>query len=366
MAIIVPSQATAIAEGSAVTLARYAQIIEADECAVWGVRYEGQERLDCGTIWSKEMRDKVIKYLALAQQMIEQELAYPLMPRWIVGEFNSADPNGYYMDTQPYNHHMIGRWARFIEAGIRAEEDVDTATITYSGTGEDEDGTITFLYNESLDELFFYHVATSVEITPSSISEAGGVVTVVFPRCRLVDPANAVNPKNGWYVEDNAVFATEVDVKRVYNDPSTNAVLTGGDRCNCGASGCDNITGTACIRSRNDYLSHFLVFPAEYASGLWSRTSLCNRNYTTAKLYYKAGLKVLPPTMEDAIVRLAHALMPDEPCGCEWGQRMWRRDREVPEVLSNSRLNCPFGVNDGAWMAWRLTQRQKNIKTYVF
>jgi len=57
--------------------------------------------------------------------------------------------------------------------------------------------------------------------------------------------------------------------------------------------------------------------------------------------------------------------MPEEPCGCEVAQRLWRRDRHVPEVLTRERINCPYGLSDGAWQAWRFTQSMKLVRGRV-
>jgi len=84
------------------------------------------------------------------------------------------------------------------------------------------------------------------------------------------------------------------------------------------------------------------------------------------RVNYYDGKQYLSRQMEDAIVRLAHAKMPDEPCGCDVAQRMWKRDRNVPEVLTRERINCPFGMSDGAWIAWQFTRSFKQMDCFVF
>lgn len=368
MAIVVPSANTIIPEASAVTLARYAQITQSDECAFWGVRYEGQERLGCGTIWSKQDRDNILKYLALAQEKIEAELRYPLMPKWIVGNQAALDDQlalNLYVDQQPYNPKVMETaWVKLIEAGIRAETMVEAgATLAYTGSTPLDTASVTVATAVDVDELYVYHPDTDVEITPSSVSVAGGSVTFTFPRCRLVRAEYADNPQQGWYVEDDSRFETEVDIVRIYNDPSTNAVLIGNPN-SCNSQGCSNSTRTACIRIQDSQTGVVNVCPATYTNGVWQRQDLnnCTHKYHTAQLFYRAGLLRLPRDMEDAIVRLAHSLMPTEPCGCEYGQRLWQRDRTVPELLTPQRMNCPFGLNDGAWQAWLKTQKARVMR----
>ena len=69
----------------AVSLARYAEIIGYDECAFWGVRYDGQEAFNCSTFWSEWQRQEVADALSQAQHMLEDVLGYPLCPTWITG-----------------------------------------------------------------------------------------------------------------------------------------------------------------------------------------------------------------------------------------------------------------------------------------
>ncbi|NUN03980.1 MAG: hypothetical protein HUU41_22980, partial [Bryobacteraceae bacterium] len=60
--------------------------------------------------------------------------------------------------------------------------------------------------------------------------------------------ALADNPPEGWDYADVANFEATVDVKRVYNDPSTNAVLVWPHQCSvvCAQGGCDEYTHAGC------------------------------------------------------------------------------------------------------------------------
>jgi hypothetical protein len=92
------------------------------------------------------------------------------------------------------------------------------------------------------------------------------------------------------------------------------------------------------------------LHPAIYDNG-WTQTPT-GHCYNHVRLNYQAGLRQLTRMHENVIVRLAHALMPDEPCGCDITQLLWNRDRKVSEVLSREMLNCPFGDNAGALFAF--------------
>ena len=88
-------------------------------------------------------------------------------------------------------------------------------------------------------------------------------------------------------------------------------------------------------------------------------------NPERARLYYLSGLTALSQQMKSALVRLAHTKMPEELCGCDTYTRLWARDRHVPDVLTRERINCPFGMMDGAWEAFKIVQRLKRRKAMV-
>ncbi|MHA2066141.1 MAG: hypothetical protein ACXABY_17355, partial [Candidatus Thorarchaeota archaeon] len=68
---------------------------------------------------------------------------------------------------------------------------------------------------------------------------------------------------------------------------------------------------------------------------------------------------------EDAIIRLANTKMPEDPCGCETAQRLWREDRQRPDPTTVPRLNNPFGMSNGAWAAWKYAQAMKVFRAGV-
>jgi hypothetical protein len=85
----------------------------------------------------------------------------------------------------------------------------------------------------------------------------------------------------------------------------------------------------------------------------YNSCTVCPGDYSHVLLNYYAGVERLTRRLETAIVRLAHSKMPQELCGCEIFRRMWMRDHEVPKILTQERVNCPFGMSDGAWTAWK-------------
>ncbi len=173
----------------------------------------------------------------------------------------------------------------------------------------------------------------------------------------MVTEAACDNEPGGLIYTDLSNFESTVDIQRVYNDISTQATLVWPHTCSgtsyCGCT-CGEYTQDGCIYVRNPELGTLDVLAATYSAGSWS--TVCRRcagNPDALLLNYRAGLIELTYQAEDAIIRLAHAKMPYAPCGCDIYRRVWQRDTNVPDVLSVERYNCPFGMSDGAWIAWR-------------
>lgn len=372
MTVVPESSALLNDRDSAITLPRYAQMIGYPECQFFGVAGAAEVlAAECRTIWIKSERDMVIKYLLEAQEEIENHVGYPLKPRWIVD------------DGKPYTCPLEARWKKIIEAGVMAEVDVSLAEAANHATDPAHVGPIVVVLGD-LAEVRVYHPGTEIEIHPSSVTYVGGNLDIYIPRCRMVTEAAADNSRTGIDYGDMGNFEADVDVKRMYNDPSTNATLVWPHKCTsaCSACGCSEYTQEGCIYIRNGEMGILDVLPASYSplypdghlypkgglypGGTWTSSSCCfTSKPERVRLNYKAGMDPLTFQAEDAILRLAHSKMPNEPCGCDVVQRLWSRDREVPSLLTAERLNCPFGMNDGAWIAWKFAGALKKYSMAV-
>jgi len=356
--MIIPAQSTLTQPypDVAVPLARYAYIIEYDECSFFGVDNPDAADLGCDQIWSKADRDMVQKYLAEAQDEIEQIVNYPLSARWIANE------------AQNYRNPVQADWGHIIEAGVKAITDIVDGEAVSHVTDPAIIGPFATTVTDE-NEITVYHPGTDLVIIPSSVTISGGNCTIEIPRCRMVKTSLVQNPAAGLSYSDTSNFEATVDVKRVYNDTSTNAVIVWPHKCtnSCGVNGCGEKTQTGCMYIRNAEIGSIDVLPATYSGGSWAAKNwgCCNGYPEILRLNYRAGLDPITPQAEDAIVRLAHSKMPDEVCGCERWSRLWRRDRNVPDVLTRERLNCSFGLSDGAWIAWQFTQRLKLVRGYT-
>lgn len=337
---VVPVQQTTI-ETSAIRLARYSQIIMYDECRFWGIAV-GTPTTTCRDIWTLPQRLKVAKYLAEAQIEFESILQFPVGKRWITEEQRSFHCPG------------MTEYGKVIEAGIQAVSTIATGAAVTHAADPATIGPIAVTFTDPW-EVHVYHPGTNIEIDPSEVSIAGGNLNIKIPRCRMVKVALADNDKAGLQYSLVTNYDATVDIKRIYNDPSTQAVLVTNHKClqACSSSGCSAYTYDGCIFVSLPEIGKVEVYPASYSGGVWTKnTILCCNNYRFVKLNYLAGQDP-DYQIEDAIVRLAHSKMPVEPCGCDPAKSLWQRDRNVPTVLTAERLNCPFGLSDGAWFAWQ-------------
>lgn len=340
--------------GSCISLVRYAQRIHQNECAFWGVANPADNEIGygCDTIWSQWQREDISYYLAEAQQEIEQQIGYPICPRWFEDE------------RQNYKCQVQADWGHIVEPGVMTIDDVALAEAVGYETGPAVIGPIATSLTET-DEIAVFYPSSDRQIIPETIEISGGNLTIWIPRCRLVAADKLTNPSTGWNYDDLDNFTGTVDIKRVYNDPSVNATLVWPHGCT-GCSTCSETTQSACMYVRHAEAGIVDLSPATYSDG-WTRAkpACCCRDPEIVRLNYKAG-GPFTYQMEDTIIRLAHSKMPDEMCGCETFTRLWRRDREIPQILTRERLNCPFGINTGAWVAWRFTQSMKLYRGSTF
>lgn len=342
---VVPSADNLIVESSGLPLALYAQRILFSECAFWGVYNPADPVGSCDKIWLKQDRDMVAYYLGEAQVEIEQVAGFPLSPKWYTDEEHEFLP------------YIMADWGKVIAAGVRAEEDVSLGEAVDHTADPAVVGPVATTVTDE-NELHIYHPGTDAEIFPSAVTLAGGFVTFEIPRCRMVLAALADNDENGVMYSDDANFEQTVDIVRVYNDDSTNAQYVWfGSTSYCTCPSCTENSETACLTLRNALFGSFGHHRATYTDGAWvASTCRCKRTPVKVLINYYAGQQVMTSQMQDAIIRLAHSKMPVSPCGCETANNLWKRDRNTPEVLTAERLNCPFGLSDGAWAAYQFAK----------
>lgn len=351
----------------AVSLARYAKLINYEEAAFWGVVWENQYFRGCDPLWTEYQRMSVQNALAEAQQEIEQVIGYPLCPTYITSDY--GNPRWY--DQQNFClNRLITRYPRIIEAGIEAVQTVmANAGIDYDLT--DGVGTVGPIATSATNasEIKIFYPGSDRLITPSRITISGGNVTIQIPRYRMVRPEFLNDQDATIRYENINFFLPAVDVKRVYTDPSVQAVLVRPScRNNNCVNGCYECTQSACIYLRNKHIGEVDIAPATWDSDLeeWSTRTVCAGNYSIVKLNYLAGIQSLDLQAEMTIVRLAHAKMGRPPCQCDKTGEMWQRDYDVTGAVTRERVNCPFGLSNGAWHAYRWALSMSAKRASIF
>ena len=93
-------------ECMAVSLVRYAERIGYRCTAFFGIHKDGDEEYACRAIWTQAQRQMVADALVQAQGLLEDELGYPLCPRWITDERHA------------YRPVLLARWGKIIQAGV--------------------------------------------------------------------------------------------------------------------------------------------------------------------------------------------------------------------------------------------------------
>ena len=352
-------------QNCAVSLPRYAKLIGYDECAFWGVVYEGQAQAACNTLWSEFERMTMAQALADAEQDIEATVGYPLCPKWVVGEVvDELDDDARWVDQQRYRGRQRARYSYVLEAGVRAVTVVESGATVDHATDPAVVGPLSTAATDGA-EIKVYYPGSDRQIEPSRVVIAGGEVTIYIPRCRMVKGDLLNQPDGGLMYEEVENFLETVDVKLVYNDPSINAELVRpGCKNNACVGGCSECTHSACIYVRDPRNGYLDVRPATYANGVWTAAYPC-QSYALVRLNYRCGLKALSPKVERAILRLAHANSPEAPCSCQKTNHLWARDRNVPETVTRERINCPFGMSDGAWAAYTFALGLRNVRAGV-
>lgn len=344
---VVSSVFEATKDVSSLVLARYAQIIRYDENAFFGINAPDNRDRACRKIWTKLERDMVARYLGAAQTMIENEILYPLGQKWFVAE-QHKNKNRFFTNWG-YVQSLGVRAVSVISSSVALNHATDPATIVPVATALTDE-----------NEIHFYIAGTDDEIYPDTLTLNGTHLNATFPRARLVKAEFQDNPPTGLTYSDtgpSGPFAQEIDIKRVYTDSSDVGEFVwalGKQPCPT----CGEETEPACGYIRSSFSGVVTLLPEAEC-----RCFYCGA--TSIRLNYCAG-KPMDAVSEDAILHLAHSLMPTMPCeGCDPIMMLWKEDRYVPESITVERSNSMFGISNGAWRSWIYAQKNKHFRTPI-
>jgi len=352
MAIVVPTEDTLADFDLAVPLARFAQLAQIPECSFWGVTNTSDPNYPGLDMWTKSDRDTLARALRDSQVELEDLTRYYWKPTWAI-------------ESTFFRQPVWSKRGRLIAAGVRAVDDVSLAHAPVDKSVDPMVFTVPGVTFTDEDEVMVYYPSGDARISPSYVSISAGTLTIHIPRCRLVTEAAQETVKeperSGVDYATLANFVDNVDIKREYNDPSTNGVYVYGSGSTCSCASCSSTERDACMRIRSARLGSWETHLATYSVGAWTRSSsLCRCCPESIRLSYLSGLETLTNEQEHMIVKLALVKIPQPPCASdEWLQNMWTGARNVPDNVSNERERCPFGVSDGAWDVYVKAQNMR-------
>jgi hypothetical protein len=338
-------------------------------------------------------RESLALVLNEAEQATADLLGYYPLPKWISGEEIQIAPpfipelrrtaeynaRGDAISVRTrYKHVLAGGIVgkTLIEANAAvAYSDADsdgydeTATVTVSTTVTDrEEIRVFFPGTDGDDSWEIRPVDVSIDTTTSTATLTFKKALAVLPE--LQEAIAAPDDPSALLVngEENDNFLTVVDVWRVYEDSSQQAVLYYEP----------NVTGTAYIYVRDGRNGVVSYYPATYADGTWTTT--CNTSMPhKLVLYYRAGL-VNPDSayphlrmsapLEKLIVNYALSLADKKVCGCS-NINNWLeyQSEDLAAIKPNAAtasyqnteeiLNCPLGTTRAALNLWRYIKQHR-------
>lgn len=303
-------------------------------------------RYACDTIWQQSQRDNVAQFLASAEEMREKELGYYLGPKYVEDERHE-------LEHYPYNPHLLNH-KHLIAIGSEAFSDISLGeALTLSNMGVIVDPVIIVVATTVTkpEEIVVCYPGESEYIHPSSVVIAGGNATIKIPRARLVDPTLNDDREDPLAYDDDNNFLDEVDIKRRYTDISKGVYFKYYDN--------------SLVEQSHDGYGQVLyeriaamdAYPVSW-SGLTPTLDtvnpFCGCQVQYLKISYLSGIQYTVK-MQLETARLAHTLMPYEPCSCDSVKQFWLADNNVTDGASMT----PYGDKTGALNAWLTDSRSK-------
>lgn len=341
-------------------------------------------------------REEIAQAIADAENMLELQLGWRLIPTWESDEWvRIARPGQPELnitnarDLRGYASVVKASWSKILTGGREAKTLMGAAqAITWSdedSDGYDETGTVTINAGVAVAcEIEVYYPGhdgdPAYQIRPAKVVVASGAATITFRRelCVVEDILNALTAEPADPIADDD-FLTEVDVYRHWNDPADQVQLLWSPRgCNvCLGNGCSLCAYTAqsgCLHLRSTPDGAILGWsPGEYdpdTDTFQPRPLKGPGAPDLARLYYQAGHVAktgCPMDMDRAWARtvtyLSLSLLDRPGCDCTanvWA--FWRQDMGISSggdqdavfggATRQYSAGNPFGTRRGAVYAW--------------
>ena len=343
------------------SLDQYRQRFNIPPWAFNGVENPDEARRGCDHYWTQWERDDLALALNEAEGLLAERLGFYLGARYLIDY------------DRPWRNPLQLRYGHVLGAGVRGRVEVvpgasdftiDPATLTVP----------TASFPGGTSEVVVVEDATGLTIEPNAIATVGANYVISIGQYKLIEWEDLEDQADT--IDYDALFPlaiwlklADLTVYRQYRDTDTQAIITFGPACCCWCAGeaCVGTDYTACafVLDRDNGIVR--VHRATLSAGTWScdNTAVCGC-YAGDKVtvYYEAGTTDTPG-WKQAVYRLAHARMGEQPCGCALQERQWRLDRNTPPVLTAERLNCPWGLEQGAWAAWCWVTDQAHAKGFM-
>ena len=343
------------------SLDKYRKLFNIPAWAFNGVENPAETRRGCDHYWTQWERDSLALAMSESEDLLAERLQFYVGARYLVDY------------DRPWANPLQLRFGHIVGAGIRARTEVtpgasdftvDPATITVPAAS----------FTGGTSEIIVIEDSTGLEIEYDSITTVGANYVINIGQYKLIEwddleaqvdtiDYDAAFPAATW------LKLADLTVYRQYRDTDTQATITYGPSCHCWCAGeaCVGTDYTACVFTLNRQISTVRVLRATLSDSTWScdNSAICGCYAgDKATVYYEAGTTDVPGWRQ-AIYRLAHARMGEQPCGCALQERQWRLDRATPPVLTAERLNCPWGLEQGAWAAWNWVADQAHGKAFM-
>lgn len=363
-----------------------------------------QEGLTCGQPWfqyawqaaHRVSREDVANAIYSAERKIASFVGYNLIPDWTALErHQSTRPlrkEGFStgLNIRGMTKSVRAEKGYIISGGQRAKSLIEAdATVSRS----DEDGD---LYEE-MAAVTVLNVPTDItnaceihvylpgrdgadewEIRPVRVSLAGTTASIIFNSWQIVDPVlqEALNAKT-IDADDDGNYLDEVDVYRVYNDPSLQVRFiweNSNGLCGCGNSGCDQCTISTqygCLVLREERIGILAYHPGTWdadSEAFQANEYSVGRDPDQMLLWYYSGWRDgrLPCTHDmdnywaRAVAYYAASLLDRQVCDCNnvsvfidhWREDLAKSVERASYQVSPSLISSLFGTTRGAAYAY--------------
>lgn len=330
---------TTAAQQAGLSIDRYQELLNLPIAAFNGLNKPDEVPVyQCASIWRQRNRDNLARYLLIAEEKREQELGYYVAPKYIENEeYSVANP-------------LILSKKNLIAIGKRTVTSIQSGyAITYRTGGVIIDPVIVTIPTSltTTSGIYVCH-SDDTPITPSSIVITGGNLVIKIPRSRLVKPELKDDREDPLQYDDDDNFVVTVDVKLTTYDADEGLKYV-----KFGTDFAEEVTDGKFL-IKNYRLSIIEVNLEEILCSVSGFLDCSSSSNPIIRVSYVSGRQNSVMT-EMQTLRLAHCLMPFEPCSCEAAHQYWRDD--VTENPQN--IITPYGNKSGAVEAWVADSRSK-------